>query len=72
MTGEGSDRDTGDCYHEDLGKSHTCNGKLQSQVQGRLEINFPANGGNLEIRVLATDGPTVGADGKSMVAISVG
>nr|POE68209.1 hypothetical protein CFP56_29017 [Quercus suber] len=72
MTRGGNDRDTGDCYRRDSGKSHACNGKFQSQVKGSLEINFLANRGNLEIGVPAIDRPTIGANGKSMVAISVG
>lgn len=57
--GKGSDCDTGGCYLEDLGKSHACNGKLQAQVQGSLEINFLANEENAEIGIFAMDGQTM-------------
>nr|POE66577.1 hypothetical protein CFP56_32786 [Quercus suber]POF25802.1 hypothetical protein CFP56_66625 [Quercus suber] len=57
--GKGSDCDTGGCYLKDLGKSHACNGKLQAQVQGSLEINFLANEENAEIGIFAMDGHTM-------------
>lgn len=63
----GSDRDPGDHHCGDSGESYACDGRIQLQVQGSMEVHLPVNRRKCENRSPTTNRSIVGADGESLV-----